>query len=78
MNEDTAVLKVKDQAKRVKPSEWLKLHPGLFGKDTFYARVKDGTIPSIRAGRKILVPDDLLDRMLAEAGQSNDRERTGA
>ncbi len=77
MNDDTFVLKVKDQAKWVKPSEWLRLHPGLFGKDTFYARVRDGTIPSIRAGRKILVPDDLLDRMLAEAGQGHVRDSSG-
>ena len=70
MNKYTPALKVTGQVEWVKPSEWLRLHPGLFGKDTFYARLRDGTIPSIRAGRKILVPDDLLDRMLAKEGGS--------
>ena len=51
-------------------AEWLRQHPGVFGKDTFYARVSDGSIPSLKIGRKVLVPEDLLDRMLA--GQSSD------
>ena len=49
-------------------AEWLRRHPGVFGKDTFYARIRDKTIPCVKAGRKILVPDDLLDRIY-EAGQ---------
>lgn len=46
-------------------AEWLRRHPNVFGKDTFYARLNDGSIPCVKAGRKILVPEDLLDRMLA-------------
>ena len=51
-------------------AEWLRRHPGVFGKDTFYARISDGSVPCVKAGRKILVPEDLLDRMLA--GQAGD------
>ena len=54
----------------VKASEWLRRHPGVFGKDTFYARIKDRSIPCVIVGRKILVPDDLLDRIY-EAGQQD-------
>jgi len=33
-----------------------------------YAAVREGRIPSIRIGRRILVPVAALDRMLEEAG----------
>ena len=49
-------------------AEWLRRNPGVFGRDTFYARIRDKTIPCVKAGRKILVPEDLLDRIY-EAGQ---------
>ena len=32
-----------------------------------YARIKDGTIPSIRIGRRIVVPRKSLNEMLAKA-----------
>jgi hypothetical protein len=47
----------------LKPEEWLKRNPGLFGRDTFYQRLRDGTIPHVRAGRRILVRDDVLEIM---------------
>ena len=59
------------QTEWMKASVWLRRHPGVFGKDTFYARIKDKSIPSVVVGpRKILVPDDLLDRIY-EAGQQD-------
>jgi hypothetical protein len=45
-------------------AEWLRRHPGLFAPDTFYARLNDGTLPCIRAGKKLLVPNDVLERRL--------------
>ena len=45
-------------------AEWLRRHPGLFAPDTFYARLHDGTLPCIRAGKKLLVPNDVLERRL--------------
>jgi hypothetical protein len=45
--------------------------PRNFGKDTFYARLKDGSVPCLKVGRTVLVPDDLLDRMMAGVGERN-------
>lgn len=39
------------------------------GRNTAYQAVKDGEIPSIRIGGRIVVPTAALDRMLADAGQ---------
>lgn len=39
-----------------------------------YEGVKSGEIPSIRVGRRILVPRAALERMLAEAGQGKDSD----
>lgn len=52
-------------------AEWIRRHPGVFGKDTFYARLRDGSIPCVKAGRKILVREDLLDLMMQEAGRGD-------
>jgi hypothetical protein len=42
----------------------LRRHPGTFSAETFYKRLNDGTLPSVRAGKKFLVPDDLLERAI--------------
>lgn len=34
-----------------------------------YAAVREGTIPSLRIGRRLLIPRAGLDRMLAEASR---------
>ena len=38
------------------------------GRNTAYEAVKRGDIPSIRIGRRILVPTKALERKLSEAG----------
>jgi hypothetical protein len=43
---------------------WLRRHPGVFFPETFYKGLNDGTLPSVRAGKKFLVPDDLLERTI--------------
>ena len=50
-------------------AQFLELHTGQVGRNTVYERIRDKTIPSVRLGRKILIPADALERMLAEAGQ---------
>jgi len=41
-------------------------------RNTVYEGIKDGTIPSIRISkRKILIPEDALDRRLAETGRQD-------
>ncbi len=51
---------------------WLRRHPGVFGRDTFYARLKDGCIPCVKRGRKILVREDVLDMMMHLAGSGGE------
>jgi hypothetical protein len=43
---------------------WLRRHPGVFSPETFYKYLNNGTLPSVRAGKKFLVPDDLLERII--------------
>ena len=40
------------------------------GRSSAYMAVKDGSIPSIRIGGRILVPRAALERMLGEVGQA--------
>jgi excisionase family DNA binding protein len=39
---------------------------------TAYVAVREGTIPSIRIGRRVLVPRAALDRLLAAASAGRD------
>jgi excisionase family DNA binding protein len=46
-----------------------------------YAHVRDGTIPSVRIGRRVLVPKQALERLLGvtiTAGTPTDRKPPGA
>ena len=55
--------------------EWLtvdkfyQLNKGRLGRNTIYEGIRDGSIPSIRVGRRILIPSDALDQMLDRASQ---------
>ena len=40
------------------------------GRQTAYEMARQGKIPVLRLGRKLLVPKVALERMLAEAGQA--------
>lgn len=42
------------------------------GRSTAYAAVRAGDIPSIRVGRRLLVPRVALERLLGEAGSEDD------
>jgi excisionase family DNA binding protein len=41
------------------------------GRDTAYAAVRDGTLPSIRLGKRLVIPMAALEKMLADAGQKD-------
>ena len=41
------------------------------GRDTAYAAVRDGTLPSIRLGKRLVIPIAALNKLLAEAGQED-------
>jgi excisionase family DNA binding protein len=40
------------------------------GINQVYARIKDGTLPHVRLGRTVLIPDDALARMVTAAAKS--------
>jgi len=59
------------------PSETAKLLR--IGRGTVYEQIRLGVIPSIRMGRRILVPTVALMKMLAEAkGGPSSLQKTGA
>lgn len=45
------------------PTEWAKVHG--VGRNLVYEEIRRGRLPHVRLGRKILIPIDALERMLA-------------
>jgi len=50
----------------VSPEDWLREHPGTFGRTLFYEMLQANRLPHVRVKRKYLVPSDLLDLLLAK------------
>ena len=48
------------------PAEFLALHPGKIGRNTLYDWLAQGKLPHLKINRKILIPADAFNRMLAE------------
>ena len=44
--------------------EFLERYKGKISRNTVYSRIEDKTLPSIKLGRKILLPADALDLIL--------------
>lgn len=51
----------------VTPSVFLARHKGQIGRNTLYNWLAEDKLRHIRVGRKILIPSDAFERMLAEA-----------
>lgn len=50
--------------------EFLARYQGIIGRTAFYEGVRSGDIPSIRVGKKILVPSDAFDqRLMAQSAK---------
>jgi excisionase family DNA binding protein len=49
-------------------AQFLAKYEGKVGRTMLYEKIKDRTVPSVRLGRKILIPSDALDRLLVAAG----------
>lgn len=58
--------------KFVSPETFLRENRGVVGRTLFYDAIRRGEVPHVRIGRRILVPVDCLDRMLA-AGEGPER-----
>jgi excisionase family DNA binding protein len=48
---------------------FLEAHKGLVSKNTLHEWIREGRVPHLKVGRKILLPEDALDRMLAGVGE---------
>jgi excisionase family DNA binding protein len=48
------------------------------GRSAAYEAARTGQIPTIRIGKRILVPIFALERMLSEAGKDQDSGKAGA
>ncbi len=55
------------------PTVFLARHKGKFGRNTLYNWLAEGKLPHIQIGRKILIPSDAFDRMLA--GQAGEQQQ---
>jgi excisionase family DNA binding protein len=49
--------------------KFLETHKGLISKNTLHEWIRQGRVPHLKVGRKILLPEDALARMLAGAGE---------
>ena len=47
------------------------------GRATAYEGVRTGVIPSVKVGRRLLVPRVALERMLAGVGEANGKGKEG-
>ena len=49
-------------------AEFVAKFNGRVSRNFVYERIREGSIPSIRIGRKILIPSDALDRLMTAQG----------
>ena len=55
----------KDGLEWLSPTEFLGRNRGRFGRNTLYNWLAEGKLPHIQINRKIMIPADAFDRMLA-------------
>jgi excisionase family DNA binding protein len=56
--------KVMERRQWLTVNEFLEAFKGQVGRSSLYEHLRDGSLPSVRIGRKILIPADALDRLL--------------
>jgi excisionase family DNA binding protein len=49
-------------------AEFVAKFDGRVSRNFVYERIREGAIPSVRIGRKILIPSDALDRLMTAQG----------
>ena len=64
-----------DTAEYMSPEELRKKHGCPVSKNSLYTAINSGQVPHIRIGRRILVPADALDQMLAAQTLKDEGER---
>lgn len=59
------MVQVPEQEKRwYTVGEFLAAHPGMFGISALYEALREKRMPSVKVGRKIMIPADALEQML--------------
>ena len=59
-------METKETRRYITVKEFLEAIEGRLSRNAVYAAIAARTLPSVRVGRRILLPEDALDRMLAE------------
>ena len=54
--------------------EFCGLYKGRLGRTLIYERLRDGSLPCVRVGKKFLIPADALDRLMAREALPDDLE----
>ena len=57
---------MRDQDEWLTASQFIARCKGKLGRNSVYDHLRDGSIPSIRLGRRILIPSNALWRLLEE------------
>ena len=65
-NREGDVVDTNQHRRYVSPAEFLVMLDGCVSKNTLYAALHSREIPSIRIGKKFLIPADALDQMLED------------
>ena len=61
---------MREDVEWLSPMEFLARNRGRFGRNSLYNWLAEGKLPHVQINRKILIPSDAFDRMLA--GQASD------
>ena len=59
----TGSVTTQQRANWIKSAAFLERNKGLIGRSSFYEGIRCGSIPHVRVGKLILVPEDAIDRM---------------
>lgn len=54
------------------PTVFLARHKGKFGRSSLYSWLAEGKLPHVQIGRKILIPENAFERMLAAEPKADD------
>ena len=62
---------MRDQDEWLTASQFIARCKGKLGRNSVYDHLRDGSIPSIRLGRRILIPSNALWRLLEETRKAD-------
>lgn len=57
-------MSITERREYLAPEVWRAQQGYPFSKNNMYAAIRDGKMPHVRIGKRILIPEDALDQML--------------